>query len=173
IAFTDRVELYLRPRKGQHHVLRMARDLIYHRTRGTGTSIEAATDFLMRVAKRPGVAFIISDFHARGYAPSLRLAAQKHDVIAVSITDPREVELPPAGLVALRDPESGAETLIDTEDRRERERYAAMAAERLLARRRLLTGLGVDEVPLRTDRSYVEPLMQFFRARAGRRVARA
>lgn len=173
IAFTDRVELYLRPRKGQHHVLRMARDLIYHRTRGTGTSIEAATDFLMRVAKRPGVAFIISDFHARGYAPSLRLAAQKHDVIAVSITDPREVELPRAGLVALRDPESGAETLIDTEDRRERERYAAMAAERLLARRRLLTGLGVDEVPLRTDRSYVEPLMQFFRARAGRRVARA
>jgi uncharacterized protein (DUF58 family) len=173
IAFTDRIELYLRPRKGQHHVLRMARDLIYHRPRGRGTSIEAATDFLMRVAKRPGVAFVISDFHARGFEPSMRLAAQKHDLIAVSITDPREVTLPRAGLVALRDPESGAEVLVDTEDRRERERYAAMASERLIARRRVLAGLGVDEVALRTDRSYVEPLMQFFRARSGRRLAQA
>jgi uncharacterized protein (DUF58 family) len=151
----------------------MARDLIYHRPRGRGTSIEAATDFLMRVAKRPGVAFIISDFHARGFEPSMRLAAQKHDLIAVSITDPREVTLPRAGLVALRDPESGAEVLVDTEDRRERERYAAMASERLIARRRVLAGLGVDEVALRTDRSYVEPLMQFFRARSGRRLAQA
>jgi uncharacterized protein (DUF58 family) len=173
IAFTDRLELYLRPRKGQHHVLRMARDLIYHRPKGRGTNIEVATDFLMRVAKRPGVAFVISDFHARGFEPSLRLTAQKHDVIAVSITDPREVELPRVGLVALSDPESGAEVLIDTDDRRERERYAAMATERIVARRRLLAGLGVDEVALRTDRSYVEPLMEFFRARSGRRLAPA
>ena len=173
IAFTDRLELYLRPRKGQHHILRMARDLIYHGVRGTGTSIEVATDFLMRVAKRPGVAFIISDFHACGFEGSLRLAAQKHDIIAISITDPREMELPRVGLVALRDPESGAEALIDTEDRRERARYAAAASERVVARRRLLTGLGVDEIAVRTDRSYVEPLMHFFKARSGRRAASA
>lgn len=173
IAFTDGLELYLRPRRGQHHILRMARDLIYHQTRGSGTSIETATDFLMRIAKRPGVAFVISDFHASGYEGSLRLAAQKHDIIAISITDPRELELPRAGLVALRDPERGSEVLIDTEDRRERERYARTAAERIVARRRLLTGLGVEEIAIRTDRSYVEPLMSFFKSRSGRRAASA
>jgi uncharacterized protein (DUF58 family) len=173
IAFTDRVELYLRPRRGTQHILRMARDLIYHRTAGTGTDMAVATDFLMRIAKRPGVAFMISDFHAEGFEASMRLAAQKHDVIAVSLTDPRELELPRAGLVALRDPERGGQILIDTEDRQERERYARAAAERVVARRRALTALGVEEVALRTDRSYVEPLMAFFRARSGRRMGAA
>jgi uncharacterized protein (DUF58 family) len=116
---------------------------------------------------------VISDFHAEGFAPSMRLAAQKHDIIAISLTDPRELELPRAGLVALRDPESGARVLVDTEDRSERQRYATAAAERVIARRRTLTGLGVDEVALRTDRSYVDPLMAFFRSRSGRRMASA
>jgi uncharacterized protein (DUF58 family) len=173
IAFTDRIELYLRPRKGQHHVLRMARDLIYHQPKGRGTNLQVASDFLMRIAKRPGVAFLISDFHANGYEASMRLAAQKHDIIAISITDPRELELPRVGLVALRDPETGAQALIDTEDRRERQRYATAASERVLARRKLLTSLGVEEIAVRTDRSYVEPLMHFFRSRSGRRAASA
>ena len=76
--------------------------------KGSGTNIAAATDFLMRVTKRPGVAFLISDFHARGFEASLRLAAQKHDLTAISLTDPRELELPRAGLIDLRDPETGA-----------------------------------------------------------------
>jgi uncharacterized protein (DUF58 family) len=81
--------------------------------------------------------------------------------------------LPRVGLVALRDPETGSEALIDTEDRHERDRFARAGADRVVARRRLLTSLGVDEIALRTDRSYVEPLMGFFRARAGRRAASA
>lgn len=171
IAFSDRVELYLQPRKGMQHILRMARDLIYLQPRGRGTNIGVATDLLMRVAKRPGVAFILSDFHARGYEASMRLAAQKHDVIAVSLTDPRELELPRVGLIALRDAETGAETLIDTDDRRERARYNAMAADAVASRRRLLAGLGVEEIPVWTDSSYVKPLMAFFKARARRRSA--
>ncbi len=127
----------------------------------------------MRIAKRPGVAFLISDFHDSGFEGSMRLAAHKHDLIAVSITDPRELDLPKVGLVALRDPETGGQTLIDTEDRGERERYARSGAERVVARRKLLAGLGVEEIALRTDRSYVDPLMTFFRARSGRRMASA
>jgi uncharacterized protein (DUF58 family) len=151
----------------------MARDLIYHQPKGRGTNLQVPSDFLMRIAKRPGVAFLISDFHANGYEASMRLAAQKHDIIAISITDPRELELPRVGLVALRDPETGAQALIDTEDRRERQRYATAASERVLARRKLLTSLGVEEIAVRTDRSYVEPLMHFFRSRSGRRAASA
>jgi uncharacterized protein (DUF58 family) len=173
IAFSDRIELYLAPKKGVQHVLRMAREVLYLRPKGTGTDIAAATDFLMRISKRPGVAFLLSDFHARGFEPSLRLAAQKHDLTAISLTDPRELELPRAGLVNLRDPETGAEVLIDTEDARERQRFATAAADAVVARRRLLSALGIEEIPLRTDRSYVQPLMTYFRARAGRRRATA
>ncbi len=169
IAFSDRVELFLPPRKGQKHVLRMARELLYLKPQGTGTDIGVATDLLMSITKRPSVAFLISDFHASGFESSLRLAAQKHDITAVSLTDPRELELPNVGMIRLSDPETGAEVLIDTEDKHERERYATAAAEGVVARRRLLAGLGVEEIALRTDRSYIQPLMAFFRARAGRR----
>jgi uncharacterized protein (DUF58 family) len=169
IAFSDRVELYLQPKKGLQHILRLARELLYLRPQGHGTDIAAATDFLLQIAKRPGVAFLISDFHAAGFESSLRLAAQKHDITAVTLTDPRELELPRVGLINLRDTESGREQLIDTEDLRERQRYARQAAEALAQRRRSLASLGVEEVPLRTDRSYIEPLMVYFRQRANRR----
>jgi uncharacterized protein (DUF58 family) len=169
IAFTDRVELYLRPKKGLQHVLRLARDLIHLQTAGRGTNLTSALDLLMRVAKRPGVVFILSDFYAAGFEASLRLAAQKHDIVAISLTDIRELELPAAGLVLLRDPETGAQVLIDTEDRREREAYATAAAARTVLRRRRLAALGVEEVPVRTDISYVKPLLTFFKARAARR----
>jgi len=173
IAFSDEVELYLPPKKGLQHVLRLARELIYLRPRGRGTDLGAALDYLMRVAKRPGVVFLISDFHARGYEPALRLAAQKHDVSAISLSDPRELELPRVGLINLKDPETGDELLIDTDDAATRRRFSAAAAAAAAERRRLLASLGVDEVAIRTDRSYIEPLMAFFRSRAGRRRANA
>ncbi len=173
IAFSNEVELYLPPKKGLQHVLRLARELIYLRPRGRGTDLGAALDYLMRVAKRPGVVFLISDFHARGYEPALRLAAQKHDVSAISLSDPRELELPRVGLINLKDPETGDELLIDTDDGEERRRFSAAAAAAAAERRRLLASLGVDEVAIRTDRSYIEPLMAFFRSRAGRRRANA
>jgi uncharacterized protein (DUF58 family) len=173
IAFSDRVELFLPPRKGQQHMLRIARELLYLEPKGRSTDIGVAVDLLMSITKRPSVAFVISDFHAAGYEASLRLAAQKHDLTAISLTDPRELELPRVGLLKLRDPETGAQVLVDTEDRRLRERYATAAAERVVARRRLLAGLGVEEIAIRTDRSYIQPLMAYFRARAGKRGSAA
>jgi uncharacterized protein (DUF58 family) len=172
IAFSDRIEAYLRPKRGLQHMLRIARELIYLRPDGRSTSIAAATDLLMRLAKRPAVAFVVSDFHAGGFESSMRLAAQKHDITAISLTDPRELELPRVGLVRLRDAETGRDLLIDTDDQRQRQQYAEESARRQSERRRLLMSLGVDEVALRTDRSYVEPLMAYFRVRAAhRRIA--
>jgi uncharacterized protein (DUF58 family) len=173
IAFSDRVELFLPPRKGMQHVLRMARELLYLQPKGRGTNIAVASDLLMSITRRPSVAFVISDFLTAGYEASLRLAAQKHDLTAISLTDPRELELPRVGIIRLQDPETGAQVFVDTEDARERGRYATAAAERVVGRRRLLAGLGVEEIPLRTDRSYIQPLMTFFKARAGRRRATA
>jgi uncharacterized protein (DUF58 family) len=173
IAFSDRVELFLPPKKGMQHILRMARELLYLQPKGRGTNIAAATDLLMRLTKRPSVAFVISDFHASGFASSLRLAAQKHDVTAISLTDPRELELPRVGLISLRDSETSASVLIDTEDKTQRLAYARAAAERVVSRRKLLAGLGIEEIPLRTDRSYIQPLMVYFQARAKRQRALA
>ena len=173
IAFSDRVELFLPPRKGQQHILRMARELLYMEPKGRGTNIAVASDLLMSITKRPSVAFVISDFHATGFESSLRLAAQKHDLTAISLTDPRELELPRVGLLKLRDPETGAQVLVDTDDARERDRYATAAAERVVARRRQLAALGVEEIAVRTDRSYIQPLMAYFRARAGKRGSAA
>jgi uncharacterized protein (DUF58 family) len=167
IAFSDEVEFYIQPKRGTQHVLRLARELLYHTPRGRGTGIGGAVEFLMRVAKRPAVVFLISDFHAGGYEGILRLAGQKHDITAVSLTDPRELELPRDGLLTLRDPETGAEVLIDTEDKVMREQYARDRVQAASARRRLLASLGVEEIPLRTDRSYIQPLLAFFKARAG------
>ena len=172
ICFTDRIELYMPPKRGLQHILRMAREILYLQPKGKGTNLGVATDLLMRLTRRPSVAFMLSDFHAGGFESSLRLAAKKHDLTAISLTDPRELELPRAGIVALRDSETGADTLIDPEDRHQREAYATAAAERVIARRRLLAGLGIDEVPLRTDRSYIQPLMTYFKARAGHRRTR-
>ena len=169
VAFSDRVELYLKPRKGIQHVLRMARDLLFLQPRGTGTNLSAAINFLMRVQKRPCVAFLISDFHATGYESTLRLAAQKHDITAMSLTDRRELELPRVGLIRLRDPETGAEVMIDTDDKKQRLQFETAAADTSARRRRLLAALGVEELPLRTDRSYIQPLMAYFKARAARK----
>jgi len=167
IAFSDRVEFYIQPKRGTQHVLRMARELLYHTPHGHGTGIGTAIEFLMRVAKRPAVVFLISDFHAGGFEGQLRLAGQKHDITALSLTDPRELELPRVGLLTLRDPETGAEVMIDTEDTAMRAQYARDRAQAAIARRRLLASLGVEEVALRTDRSYIQPLLAFFKARAG------
>jgi uncharacterized protein (DUF58 family) len=169
ICFSDRIELYLPPKKGMHHVLRMVRELLYLKPKGTGTNIGAATDLLMHITKRPSVAFLLSDFHASCFEASVRLAASKHDVTALSLTDPRELELPRVGLITLRDRETGAAMLIDTDDKAQRAAYAAAAEERQYDRRRLLAALGVEEVALRTDRPYIQPLMVYFKARAGRR----
>ena len=169
IAFSDRIETYLPPKKGLQHMLRIARELLYVRPQGRGTNIAAATDLLMRLAKRPAAAFVISDFYATGYEASMRLAAQKHDITAISLTDPRELDLPRAGLVRLRDTETGRDVLIDTEDRRQRAQYREEASRRQIDRRRRLAGLGVDEIALYTDRSYIPPLMAYFRTRATQR----
>ncbi|GAG34255.1 unnamed protein product, partial [marine sediment metagenome] len=125
--------------------------------------------FVSRIARRRSVVFLISDFFASGYEAALRVAARRHDIIALALTDPREAELAPAGLVELADAETGERLLIDSDDPSVRQQYASAARRRQAERRRFLSSLGVDEVSIRTDRSYVEPLMTFFRARSQRR----
>ena len=168
VAFTDRVEKYIPPRKGRRHVLRVIRELLYLRPQGRGTDITPALAYVNRVQRRKSVVFLISDFLPGGYEATLRVTERRHDVIAVAITDPREHALPDTGLVALEDTESGELVVVDAGDAAIRDEYQRLALEALSRRVGLLQSVGVDRVEVSTGASYVEPLASFFRARSRR-----
>ena len=163
--FTDGVELYGPPKKGRRHVLRVIREVLYFKPKGVGTDIPEALHFLNGVTKRRAVAFLVSDFMEADHEPALRIANKRHDVIAVTVTDPREEELPNVGLVNVRDAETGREVLVDSGDARVRQDYAEAAAKRAKARDEIFRRTRVDSINVRTDRDYIDEIYRFFRMR--------
>jgi uncharacterized protein (DUF58 family) len=168
VVFTDRIESALRPRKGVHHVLRVIRDILSLRPVGRGTDIPAALEHLAHVTKRRTVVFLLSDFLDPGWRTALAVAGRRHDVIAVVLEDPRELELPDVGLVELEEAETGERYVVDTGSRRVREAFARRTAEARVERDRALRSADVDTIVVRTDRAYTEPLLRFFRMRERR-----
>jgi uncharacterized protein (DUF58 family) len=172
LLFSDRVERFVPPRKGRRHVLRIVRDLFVHEPASPGTRLAAALDHLLHVLRRRTIVVLVSDFFDDGYAKPLRALGGRHDVVAVHLQDPRELALPDAGLLALRDAETGRPVLVDTASREARDAFAEAAAARLAATRDALRSARVEAVTVRTDQDYVEPLAAFFRQRVrGRRHA--
>ncbi len=168
IVFTDKVEKFIPPRKGPRHVLRVVREALYFKPSGTGTDINAALEFLNRITARKTVAFIISDFYSPDYKKMLAVTNKRHDCIAVTITDPREIELPDVGLIALEDPESKKSFFVDSSDVSVRKDYAEAAQKRLRQRQMLFRSVNVDSIDIRTDTAYGMSLYRFFRARERR-----
>ena len=195
LAFSDRIELFVPAKKGITHVLRIVREILSIQPAGTGTDLAGAMRYLNLVLRRRATVFLISDFLNGGQtgarkpwwsrlaasraggedaaAPiasttDLRMAARRHDLIAASIFDPREVELPASGIVELEDAESGRLALLDTGSRRVRRDYERSARQRREALSRQLRELGIDEIPIRTDASWVDRLVRFFRMRERR-----
>ena len=165
VFFTDRVERMVAARKGRRHVLRIISELLSFQPAGTGTDLTAALEYLESVLRRRSVLFIVSDFMTSGYYSALGRLARRHDVIAVQLTDPRERELPDAGLVTLRDPESGAWRYLDTASEAVRDAFRRHTADFDAGLERGLRERGADLVRLETDRRYAEPLLAFFRRR--------
>jgi len=171
MAFSDRIETFLRPRKGKDHVLRVIREVLYFQPQGRTTDIAMALEHLMHTVTKRSVVFVVSDFLGAGFARPLRIAARKHDVIAVTVTDPREEDLPAIGLLELEDAETGDRVLVDARDRRTRDSFRRWAVERRAQRQALFRSVGVDALELHTDRPYDVPLVRFFHLRA-RRMSR-
>ncbi|MEX0750482.1 MAG: DUF58 domain-containing protein [Dehalococcoidia bacterium] len=169
LAFSDRIEEYVRPAKSRRHVLRIIRELLYLQPQGRRTNIGDALAYLARVTRRRAIVFVLSDFFDTGYGPALRAAALRHEIVALTLSDARERELPHVGLLEVEDAETGERALIDTSSGQLRAAWARTAAELRDRRRRTLSAVGVEEVPLSTDASYVEPLLRAFRARETRR----
>jgi uncharacterized protein (DUF58 family) len=165
IIFTSEVETFIPPKKGKNHVLRVIRELLYFKPQKRGTAIGEAIKFLNRVQRRKAVVFVVSDFFDTNYQSPLRIAARRHDLIALTITDPREQSLPPLGLMELEDPESGEIVLVDTADKRMRAAFAQRAQSRTVQRSSFFRSSRIDEIVISTDTDYVEPLVRFFKRR--------
>lgn len=174
ITFTDKIEKFVPPKKGKKHALRVIRELLYSETdpvemqRRRQTNINAALEYLTKVTARRTVTFLVSDFIASGFEKSLRVANKKHDIIAITITDPRELELPDIGFIEVEDAETGEILLVDTGDKNTRQSFYAMNNKKIDERKRLFRSMDVDEIIIKTDESYVEPIMKFFRLREKR-----
>jgi len=172
LLFTDKVELVVPPRKGRKHALRLIRDLLVFKPEGRGTDIAGATDYLNKMLSHKAIIFLISDFMAPDIERPLKLLAQRHDVVAVTVEDPSELELPDIGLARLIDPETGETIDIDTSDPKVRSAFDWNVNDERENRTHLLRRLAIDEVGIRTDGSIVEPLFRFFRRREKRKRSR-
>ena len=166
VLFSDRIEGFVPPGRGRDHALRIVRDLLAKQPASRGTDLAGALRFARQVMKRRGIVAVISDFQDQGWEKALGILRRRHDVVAIHLWDPREVDLPPAGLIALADPEADRLLIVDTSDPavRKRLRVATLDQARDLFRR-----ARVDALPLSTSESYERPLAAFFKQRERRR----
>jgi len=168
ILFTDRVERFVPPKKGRAHILRIVRELVSFQPTGSGTNIRNALEFFHHISKRRSIAFLVSDFINEGYETILRIVSRKHDVIAVEMKDQRESEIVDIGLVKLRDAELGVERWVDTGNPGVRRELSGYWRRREAGRKELFIRNRVDAIPVRIDRPYIKPIVDFFRRREKR-----
>ena len=168
IMFTDKIEKYVPPKKGKSHVLRVVRELLYHKPEDQKTSIQNALDFLLKVSKRRSVVFLISDYIDDGYWKSLKIANRKHDLIGIKISDIAESIMPNLGLIKVHDPETNNEFWIDTGSETERLKFTKDQNDASSIFKKKCDKINFDLIQIRNDRDYVDPLFNYFKGREKR-----
>ena len=177
LLFTDEVELFVPPRKGRRHILRIVREMLTCKPRKRGTDISSALGFLNHVLHRRAIVFLLTDFlhpnatinRSRDVIAELGLTNTRHDVVCLHLHDPRESALPDAGLLTIEDAETGEVLQLDSTRRAVRQRFAAANADRLAELDRALNRTGVDTLRLNTAEPFAALLQRFFEIRRGRR----
>jgi len=165
ILFSDQVELFIPPKKGRSHILRIIRELLEFEPKSNKTSISTALEFLSGVLKKKAIVFVLSDFMDEGYEKNLRIAAKKHDLTGIRIFDPVETKLPNLGIVPLRDSETGAVQWISTFSKKVRMNYEKHYSERVIAYEELFSKNGAGHISCSVEESYVKKLLGYFKAR--------
>ena len=168
MIFSNKIEKFIPPRKGKQHVLRVIREILYFKPEDAQTDLNVALEYLSKVIKRRSIVFLISDFLTENYEKSLQVANRKHDIISISIIDPREIELPNIGFIELEDAETGETIMVDTSSSAIRSSFFSETQQDREEREKFFRSIGVDNINIFTDRSYVEPITKFFRMRAKR-----
>ena len=170
ILFSDRVERFIPPKKGRSHILMIIRSLLEYRPERSGTQISEAVRYMTNVNKKRCTAFLLSDFinPRRDMEPlsdALKIAASRHDIVAVRVTDRREAELPDVGIVEMQDAETHRQVWVDTSSKRVREAYAADVNQQRETIAELLRHNRVDMAEVTTDSDYVKELIKLFKKR--------
>lgn len=168
IVFTDQVEMFIPPAKGTTHVLRLIRELLSFSPGQKDTDISAAIEYLGRITTQKSVVFLVSDFLGENFENQMRVLGKRHDLIAISITDPREICLPDVGLIELEDAESGERILIDTGSAAVRNRYNTFGTDRQKQLKALFRSMAVDHLSILTGQNYLRKIVGFFRTRERR-----
>jgi len=169
IVFTDQIEMFIPPAKGTSHVLRLIRELLQFKPKQKKTDIASALAYLDRITHKKSVVFLVSDFIGNDFQKKLRIIGRRHDLIAVSITDPHEIRLPDVGLIELEDSETGEMFLVDTGSAMVRKQYEKYGQERQRNLKKMFQSMGIDQVEIFTDGNFVFDLVRFFRTRERRR----
>ncbi|MBK9984790.1 MAG: DUF58 domain-containing protein [Saprospiraceae bacterium] len=166
ILFTDQIEMYIPPKKGRQHLLRIIRELLYFEPIGRKTNINVPLAYLSNVIKKKCIAFVISDFISEPFEDTLRIASKRHDMVGIHVHDPAETNLPDAGLIRMRDSETQRISIVDTSDAKVRHAYAVSYAHRLLDFKEQFKRNQSDVMTLATDQSYIQEFHRFFKHRA-------
>jgi uncharacterized protein (DUF58 family) len=169
LIFADQIELYIPPKKGINHMLRLIRELLYFKMPERRTDISQALDYLARVVRKRATVFLVSDFIETDFKKPLSLLNKRHDVIAVSVRDRAEVALPNVGLIEFADAESGEIILVDTSSKQFRNKYNNSCTQRFDKLNSMLRTINVDCVSISTDKPYIQDLVRFFHMRHRRR----
>lgn len=165
ILFSDTVELYIPPKKGRSHVLRIIRELLEFKPSNSQTDIAEALKFLSNILKKKAIVFILSDFMDSGYSKALKIAANKHDITGIRVFDKNEVEIPKLGLVQMIDQETGKIVLVNTNSKRVRETYAKKQRKKVDYFKENFKKSGAGNLDCRLDESYVTKLLGYFKQR--------
>lgn len=165
ILFSDRIEKFIPPKKGRSHVLMIIRELLNFEPQHTGTSISTALGYFSNVIKKRCTAFVISDYMDKGFEDKLKAARNKHDLIGLRIIDPAELELPDVGIVRVKDSETGREKYIDTSSKKFRTEYARIRKSESDGLKDIFNKSGIDYTEIRTDQSYINPLIMLLKNR--------
>ncbi|MEY4928047.1 MAG: hypothetical protein RI894_2483 [Bacteroidota bacterium] len=165
IFFSDKIEKFIPPKKGKKHILLIIRDLLEFKPEKKGTDIAKALQYLNNVCKKRAIVFVLSDFSSKNYDDALRIAARRHDVIGINLSDKLERELPDAGLIRVRDAETEQEFWLDSSNRQIRQNYAQFYADTYTYFKNTFMKCGADQITMDTAEGYVGALHKFFKAR--------
>ncbi len=165
ILFTDEIELFIPPKKGKYHVLRIIRELLEFKPKSKKTDLSQAIKFLSSVMKKKAIVFVLSDFMTDGYEQTIKIAANKHDITGIRVYDQREESIPSLGLVQMEDEESGDLVLVNTSSKKVRNNYAAHYNDRVSYFQETFRRSGAGVIDVRTDDSYVKKLLGYFKRR--------
>ena len=168
ILFSNDIEKYVVPKKGKSHVLRVIRELLYTSPSKNGTSIKVALDYLLKVAKRKSVVFLISDFLDEDYWSSLKVVNRKHDLIGIRLFDPAEITFPNLGVVKVRDSETGESFWIDTSSNKDMEELKKQIESKFDQLNKNAKKIGFDLISISTNEDFVDPLLKLFKRREKR-----